>query len=97
MADNRDEKKDSETAPRAAEPASNVASFTATGRGKPCPICGRPSIVEMRPFCSKRCADIDLGRWLGEAYRVPAIEQPSTADDDPETLEKGPGNGQEKP
>lgn len=97
MADDRDDKKvDDGTAPNAAEPTSNVASFAATGRGKPCPVCGRPSIVEMRPFCSKRCADIDLGRWLGEVYRVPATEQPS-AGDDPDDLEKSPGNGQEKP
>lgn len=67
--------------------ASNVAPFAATGRGKPCPICGRPSVVEMRPFCSKRCADIDLNRWLGEVYRVPTAERAATEDEsaDPET------------
>jgi endogenous inhibitor of DNA gyrase (YacG/DUF329 family) len=37
-----------------------------------CPICRRPAEGQYRPFCSKRCADIDLGRWLGEAYRIPA-------------------------
>jgi endogenous inhibitor of DNA gyrase (YacG/DUF329 family) len=63
------------------ESATNVAPFTATGRGKPCPMCGRPSTVEMRPFCSKRCADLDLGRWLGEAYRIPTAE-PVSPDDD---------------
>ena len=36
-----------------------------------CPICGRPVVMEFKPFCSKRCADIDLSRWLGEVYRVP--------------------------
>jgi endogenous inhibitor of DNA gyrase (YacG/DUF329 family) len=65
------------------EAQSNVAPFAATGRGKPCPICGRPSTVEMRPFCSKRCADIDLGRWLGGTYRVPTAE-PASSDDDGE-------------
>ncbi|MDX1401892.1 MAG: DNA gyrase inhibitor YacG [Kiloniellales bacterium] len=39
-------------------------------KGK-CPICGKPADVPNRPFCSKRCADVDLGRWLGEVYRVP--------------------------
>jgi uncharacterized protein len=39
--------------------------------GAPCPICHRPSTADMRPFCSKRCADVDLHRWLSEAYRVP--------------------------
>jgi endogenous inhibitor of DNA gyrase (YacG/DUF329 family) len=36
-----------------------------------------------RPFCSRRCADIDLGRWFGEEYRIPVPTQdPSAADDD---------------
>jgi uncharacterized protein len=39
-----------------------------TGR---CPICGKPSAPARRPFCSKRCAEIDLGRWLKGAYTVP--------------------------
>lgn len=39
-----------------------------------CPICGRPRSVKHRPFCSKRCAEIDLGRWLKEAYRVETDE-----------------------
>ncbi|MFT8805512.1 MAG: DNA gyrase inhibitor YacG [Acetobacter aceti] len=38
----------------------------------PCPICKKPSTPEFRPFCSRRCADIDLGRWFSEDYRVPA-------------------------
>jgi uncharacterized protein len=41
----------------------------------PCPICGRAATLATRPFCSKRCADVDLARWLGEAYRVPATEE----------------------
>ncbi len=36
----------------------------------PCPICSKPRVHEFRPFCSKRCADIDLGRWLKGAYVV---------------------------
>ena len=46
------------------------------GDAKPCPICARPASLRYRPFCSRRCADIDLGRWLGEAYRLPAVEPP---------------------
>ena len=38
---------------------------------KPCPICGKPSLVRFRPFCSARCADIDLGRWLKGSYVIP--------------------------
>lgn len=41
-----------------------------------CPNCGKPTVARYRPFCSKRCADVDLGRWLTEAYRVPTDEVP---------------------
>jgi endogenous inhibitor of DNA gyrase (YacG/DUF329 family) len=37
-----------------------------------CPICKKPATPEHKPFCSKRCADIDLGRWLTESYALPA-------------------------
>ncbi len=37
---------------------------------KPCPVCGRPADPRARPFCSARCADIDLHRWLGGVYRI---------------------------
>lgn len=41
-----------------------------------CPICGRAPVLDFRPFCSKRCADVDLNRWLGEVYRVPVEDAP---------------------
>jgi endogenous inhibitor of DNA gyrase (YacG/DUF329 family) len=37
----------------------------------PCPICGRPPHPKYRPFCSPRCADVDLGRWITGQYVVP--------------------------
>ncbi|MBU2888448.1 DNA gyrase inhibitor YacG [Celeribacter halophilus] len=37
-----------------------------------CPICGGESIQKYRPFCSKRCADVDLGHWMNGAYAVPS-------------------------
>lgn len=37
-----------------------------------CPICGKPAVERHRVFCSHRCALIDLGRWLGGNYRMPA-------------------------
>ncbi len=43
-------------------------------KGRRCPICKQAAVTEHRPFCSKRCAQIDLGRWLGEVYRAPAEE-----------------------
>lgn len=36
-----------------------------------CPVCSRPTDPKYRPFCSKRCADIDLGRWLTGGYVIP--------------------------
>jgi len=36
-----------------------------------CPICGKPTAERYRPFCGKRCADVDLNRWLSGAYVVP--------------------------
>lgn len=41
-----------------------------------CPICGKATEEAHRPFCSKRCAERDLGRWLGEGYAIPAVEAP---------------------
>lgn len=43
----------------------------ATAQPKKCPICDRPSDEKFHPFCCRRCADIDLGRWFGEKYAVP--------------------------
>jgi endogenous inhibitor of DNA gyrase (YacG/DUF329 family) len=39
-----------------------------------CPICRKPEAAPYRPFCSKRCADVDLQRWFAGAYAVPAVE-----------------------
>lgn len=40
-----------------------------------CPICRKPADVAFKPFCSKRCADIDLNRWLTGVYAVPVKEE----------------------
>ena len=39
-----------------------------------CPTCGKPATQTHRPFCCKRCADVDLHRWLAGVYAVPAVE-----------------------
>ena len=44
-----------------------------TGPG--CPICGKPPVAEYRPFCSGRCANVDLQRWLTGGYAIPATEE----------------------
>jgi hypothetical protein len=49
---------------------------------KPCPICGKPADPRVRPFCSRRCADVDLHRWLSGAYAVPAVEADDDLDED---------------
>jgi endogenous inhibitor of DNA gyrase (YacG/DUF329 family) len=36
-----------------------------------CPICGKPAAEGFKPFCSRRCADIDLGRWFKGGYAIP--------------------------
>ncbi len=51
-----------------------MADEITTQPGKPCPICGKPSIDRYRPFCSRRCADVDLNRWLSGSYAVPVVE-----------------------
>lgn len=43
-----------------------------------CPICGKTSDFNYRPFCSKRCADIDLNRWLSGVYKIETDETPET-------------------
>lgn len=48
-----------------------------------CAICGKPQAEDYRPFCSKRCADVDLNRWFTGAYAIPAVEE-----DDPERGEE---------
>ncbi|WP_299076757.1 DNA gyrase inhibitor YacG [uncultured Ruegeria sp.] len=37
-----------------------------------CPICSEDTVTQFRPFCSKRCADIDLAKWLNGSYAVPS-------------------------
>jgi endogenous inhibitor of DNA gyrase (YacG/DUF329 family) len=48
-----------------------------------CPLCSKPVDAAFKPFCSKRCADIDLNRWLSGVYAVPVKE---TDDEDGERL-----------
>lgn len=67
------------------QPASAKPSAT-----KPCPICGKPADPQVRPFCSRRCADVDLHRWLAGSYAVPAVE----SDDD--DIDDGAGEAAER-
>jgi uncharacterized protein len=76
----------------------NAQSFSGPGAGSGagarargrCPVCGRRPDPASRPFCSARCADVDLGRWLTGEYRIPAVvtdedsDQASPPEPDPD-------------
>jgi uncharacterized protein len=51
-------------------------------KSKSCPECGDTVADQFRPFCSKRCADVDLHRWLTGAYAIPSAEEDEPGDDD---------------
>jgi endogenous inhibitor of DNA gyrase (YacG/DUF329 family) len=51
-------------------------------RPRKCAICGKPQDEKYRPFCSKRCADVDLNRWLSGGYAIPAEEVDISSDDE---------------
>ena len=51
------------------EPTKSVAKLV-----QKCPTCGAPADAKARPFCSSRCADVDLGNWFQEKYTIPAVD-----------------------
>ena len=51
----------------------------AGAQGK-CPICSGATVHAYRPFCSRRCADVDLSRWLGGAYAIPIADNDDDED-----------------
>jgi endogenous inhibitor of DNA gyrase (YacG/DUF329 family) len=53
-----------------------------------CPICGKPAVAAFGSFCSKRCADIDLNRWLSGVYAVPVKEEEDEDGERPQEEEK---------
>ncbi|MCV3766729.1 DNA gyrase inhibitor YacG [Rhizobium sp. TRM95796] len=59
--------------------ASNVAPLR---KARPCPECNRPSTRDCYPFCSERCRNLDLSRWLSGSYAIPVAEDESKAEDD---------------
>jgi endogenous inhibitor of DNA gyrase (YacG/DUF329 family) len=59
-----------------------------TARKTRCPICRKPTVAATKPFCSDRCRQVDLNRWLGEHYRVPSDEPVNP--DDPDLLSQSP-------
>jgi uncharacterized protein len=61
--------------------ASNIEPLRKT---RPCPECRRPSTRESYPFCSERCRNLDLSRWLTGAYAIPVADDESKADEEEE-------------
>lgn len=61
-----------------------------------CPICTKPAESKYQPFCSKRCADIDLGRWLKEGYRVETEEGPGEEEPNGDLAGGGRPSGQRR-
>ena len=59
-----------------AKPVSDSSERQATAAPRRCPICGKPATTRHRPFCSPRCVEIDLGRWLKGNYRIATDERP---------------------
>jgi endogenous inhibitor of DNA gyrase (YacG/DUF329 family) len=59
----------------------NPAKVTPLRPRRPCPECGRPSSRETYPFCSPRCKDVDLNRWLSGSYVIPATEDEGAPDE----------------
>ena len=55
-----------------------------SAKGPRCPICGKPAVQDYRPFCSRACADEDLGRWLGGRYVVPGERVAPQGDEEAE-------------
>ena len=60
------------------------------GAGMKCPMCDKPMVQTFRPFCSKRCADLDLAKWLNGGYAVPSTD-PEDLDELEEAMEKAAG------
>ena len=55
---------------------------------KTCAICGKPVDPRFKPFCSKRCADVDLNRWLSGRYVIPGAETPDDEEDRPDPRQR---------
>ena len=58
-----------------------------------CAICGKPQVERFKPFCSRRCADVDLNRWMNGVYAIPAEEDDDEADSLPESSPRTDENG----
>ncbi len=72
--------------PESANDNEDPGSGTAQATQSKCPLCNKPRDAKYRPFCSKHCADVDLARWLGGRYAIPA--RPGEEDEDESQTEQ---------
>ena len=63
-------------------PDETPAKVTPLRPKRPCPACGKPSSRADYPFCSPRCKDVDLNRWLSGSYAIPATEDDEKPEDE---------------
>src|SRR5260370_19535178 len=62
--------------PGPAQPITHMDGMSErTPTTSPCPICSKPAVEKFRPFCSRRCANVDLNRWLSGVYAVPIKDE----------------------
>ncbi|MBL4748437.1 MAG: DNA gyrase inhibitor YacG [Magnetovibrio sp.] len=59
---------------------SNVVDLNTPHKLKKCVLCRKMAVLKFNPFCSKRCSDLDLGKWLGGGYRIRTEEAPGYND-----------------
>ena len=57
-------------------------------KARPCPECGRPSTRESYPFCSERCRNVDLSRWLSGSYAIPVVSDGTQEDDEDDPMNR---------
>ncbi len=69
---------------------SKMSKPLATAPSKNCAICGKPAAAPFLPFCSRRCADVDLNRWLSGVYAIPTAEAPEGEEERPVLPDKDP-------
>ena len=63
-----------------AKPRDDSGPRKPKGSAKPCPICAKPATEASHPFCSERCRDVDLNRWLSGSYIIPGKDDEEDAE-----------------
>ena len=75
---------------------SNPGRIPKMPRGARCPICTAPAEPATRPFCSVRCSEVDLSRWMRGAYAIPGGQQDSDEDGDEAQVAQQSGGSERK-